>query len=237
VGLAAVATADELDHPEWQAWSRGLVGWLLLEAGALDRAAVLLEEALAAGTRSRSAIMTLRAAAHLAHLHALAGDRSRARAFVRQATSVLDEVSAPAGRAYLQGADAPNAVAEALVILGRPDEALQLARPTERAATTAGWREHFASARLAIGAALEAAGERTGAAGAYRGAIDASDPDLPGAAWRAHARLARVGAGDDHAERAREIVHRLLERTPDATIAEGLHEALERELAREGRAR
>lgn len=234
-GAAAAALADELRHPEWRSWTRGQLGRLLLDAGALTHAERELREALSSGEDSGSTIQVLRAAALLAAVRLESADDEGALAWADRAAAVHRGVTAPSGSAYLQGADAPIAIASVLTRTGRPAEALEVAQGIERAAATAGWREYVALARLAMGDARDAAGDAPRASVEYRAALDAAGDDLPGSAWRAHARLARTEGSRDRERSARAIVDGLLRNVADASIREGLASALDRELDRGGR--
>jgi tetratricopeptide (TPR) repeat protein len=231
IGRRAVSLAEELGHWEWRSWTAGQLGRLLFEAGALDEAGEALEHSLSMADASGSTIGALRAASHLAAVQVESGDADRAGPLIDRSFRILSSSTAPPERAYVQGADAPIALAQALVKMGQPNKALDLAVAAERAATGAGWHEYTAFARLAVGDARIALGDRDGAVQSYRAAIADAADRIPAGSWRAHAALAGTMRSTEHEERARDIIDDLRGSVTDASIADGLQGALLRRLA------
>jgi hypothetical protein len=177
----------------------------------------------------------IRAACQLPLARWLAGDRERALEEAPAAERLLREMTAPPGRAYLQGADGPLALASLQVAAGDPSRALDLAEPVLDAALAAEWHEVVASAALVAGRARARLGEVAGARKALETVVDRTERfHMPGPAWRAHAELAALGprAGRPaHEDRARGLVEALAGSIEDESIRRTFVEGATAELS------
>ncbi len=234
----ALHLATELDHAEFVSWSAEVLGWTLVDLFATDDAVRSLELSLEAASGVEARIELIRAACHLPLARWLSGDLERAREDAARAELWLGEVRVPPGRAYLQGADGPIAIASFHVASGDPSRALEFAQPAIDAAIGAEWHEVVAAAMLVAGRARALLGDRDRACRALEAALDRSERfHLPGLAWRAHAELAEVGsaaASSAHAARARALVEALSESIGDESIRQTFLDGASAELSRGG---
>ena len=210
-GRRSVTLADDLGHTEWQTWTRSQLGRALLEVGAVDEAADVVEKGLETAGRSGSWIQQVRSSGLLALARWRLGEVEQALDLAGRTEEMLSGVTAPPGMAYLQGADAPIAAAEVLVELGELDRAERLVRRVLSAAERCGWHEVVAGANLVLATCGEALGDLPRASLAAGLALRAA-ANIPGTAWRAHAMLARLrraeGRNDEaetHAAKARSV--------------------------------
>jgi hypothetical protein len=222
LGRRAIDLATEVDHAEFVSWATQMLGWSLLEVFAIPEAMEQLERSMEVAVGSGNRIEIIRAACHLPLARWLSGDHHRALEEADAAERLLDEVTAPPDRRYLQGADGPIALATLRIAAGDAERALELAVPVQTAALAAGWHEMVAGAALASGRAKAELDDPAGAVRALETAVDRAERcDIPGIAWRAHAELAAIGpaaARPAHAMRARELVEALSGSIEDASI-------------------
>jgi class 3 adenylate cyclase len=201
----------------WAGWAAATLGWALLDLGAVDDAAEVLERGLESAERIRSANQTTRCLSQLAWARSLQGDTDGASALAGRAAETLERVSTPPGHAFLFGAHAYAALARVYLAGGEPERGEALLLPVLRASERSGWLEAAAVAELVVGLCLEARGELERARTTLTRAAEVSDQSgIPAPSWEAHAALARVlrAAGrpqeaDEHAVRAAATVERL----------------------------
>lgn len=233
-GRQAMATAIDLNHAEWTGWSAGILGWALLDTLALDEATECLARGLGAAEGAGARIHEIRCASHLAQAYLLAGDRTRASTLADRAERLLDAVSVPSGRAFLQGADANVAVARVRLATGAPQRAERMVAPVVAAGESSGWHEVAGSAAVLVGRCRLATGDVDGAeralAPATRAAMAAG---LPRVSLEAHAALATIArirgrVRDERREKAaaRAAADRLSAGIGGENIARGLVEAV-----------
>jgi tetratricopeptide (TPR) repeat protein len=222
LGRRAIELATEVGHAEFLSWAAQQLGWTLLEVLAASAAVEQLERSLQVAEEAGAHIQMIRAACQLSLARWLAGDQRRALEGAAEAERLLRDVTAPPGRAYLQGADGPIALANLQVAAAQPSRALDLVGPVLDAALEADWHEVVAGAALASGRARVQLGDMAGAVRLLETAADRTERfDMPGLSWRAHAELAAalpLDAQGDHQSRAREIVEALSRSIQDETI-------------------
>ncbi|MGH2576338.1 MAG: hypothetical protein ACRDG9_01095, partial [Actinomycetota bacterium] len=213
LGRGALDLATEVGHAEFMSWAAGHLGWTLHEVFAIDEAVEHLERSVEAAEGAGARIELVRAACHLPWVRWLAGDHPRALEEASAAERLLREMTAPPGRAYLQGADGPIALANLHLAAADPTRALELVGPVMEAAIDAEWHEVVAAAALVAGRSSLRLGGVARARMVLEKALDRAERfDMPGLAWRAHAELAAVGPLDErriHDVRARELVDAL----------------------------
>lgn len=210
----------------WEAWAAATLGWTLLDLRAAGEAAEVLERGLAASERSGASNEIVRCLGQLAWARWLLGAEDQASTLAARTEELLGQVT---GGTFLFGAHAYAATARVLLASGAPDRAENLLRPVLEAAQRSGWREAAATAALVLGLCLEAQGQIDQARTTLAEAAELSDEyGIPAPGWEAHAALARLGgvAGDEHAAAATTIVDRITSGLKDATLRDGLREAL-----------
>jgi DNA-binding SARP family transcriptional activator/tetratricopeptide (TPR) repeat protein len=131
-GHAAVAEAATLDHPWWFAAASGLHAAGLLAAGRTDDAAAVAGAGWESVRGHGAEAYQLLSAAPLA---AATGDPD----VLTTALALLSGVSAPAGQAWVLGADAYLTVAETLRMAGRDEEAATTVAPLLAATAPDNW--------------------------------------------------------------------------------------------------
>lgn len=222
LGRRAIELATEVGHSEFLSWSAQQLGWTLLEVFAFSEAVEQLERSVQTAEEAGGRIEMIRATCQLPLARWLAGYRERALEEAAAAERLLTEMTAPPGRAYLQGADGPIALATLYVAAGDPSRAIDLAGPILDAAIAAEWHEVVAGAALASGRARAQMDDLAGAREALETAVERAERfQIPGLAWRAHEELAAVGrraARPGHHARARELVETLSRSIEDGTI-------------------
>jgi DNA-binding SARP family transcriptional activator len=119
-GRLAVAQASPTAHPWWYAAAAGVQATTLLELGRPDEAASLAFGGLAVLSPESGAAYRLRC---LAPLAAATGEG------LAETDRLLGGVSAPAGRAWLLGADVYESVSAAWVAAGEPERAAAAVAP------------------------------------------------------------------------------------------------------------
>ncbi len=235
LGRHAVDLAEGVGHAEFLSWSTQILGWTLADVFAFQEALEQFERSLGAAREAGGRIELIRASCHLPLARWGCGDRDRALDEATAAERLLQEVTAPPGRAYLQGADGPIAIATLRTFAGDAPRALVLAEPVLEAATAAGWHEVIAAAALAVGRARISMQDVEGARRSWETAVERSERSgIANIAWRSHAELAAVGPVAErraHETRARELVEMLARTIDDDTIRRGF---LEGALAEEG---
>ncbi len=186
-GQRAVTLGAEVG---WEEWAAATLGSTLLDLGAFDRAAEVLERGLKAGERIGARNQIARCLGQLAWARLELGAADEAFLLATRGEELLERVT---GGPFLFGAHAYAAVARVLLASGAPDRGEILLRPVLAAAQNFGWREAAATAGLVIGLCLEARGELDHARATLRQAAELSDESgIPAAAWEAHAALARL---------------------------------------------
>jgi tetratricopeptide (TPR) repeat protein len=234
----AIKLASEVGHAEFLSWGAQLLGWTLFEvfngSDAVDQFEASLKAAEEAGVR----IEMIRAACHLPFARWLAGDRERALEEATSAERLVNEITAPPGQVYLQGADGPIALALLYEAAGDPSRALNLVRPVLDAAMTSGWQEVVAGASLATGRARARLDDPAGAREALETAVERAERfQIPGLAWRAHAQLAAIGppaSRASHHARATELVQASAGSIEDEGIRRTFLEGATAELSKGG---
>jgi tetratricopeptide (TPR) repeat protein len=220
----------------WEGWAASTLGWLLLDLGAADDAAEVLERGLKSAERIRSANQTTRCMSQLAWARSLLGDVERASALAGHAAELLDRVSAPPGSAFLFGAQAYAALARVYLDRGEAERGEALLLPVLRAAERCGWLEAAAATELVVGLCLEARGEVERAITTLAHAAEVADrAGIPASSWEAHGALGRVlraagrpGEADEHAANAAATVERLCGEINDDALRDRLRERASR---------
>lgn len=228
-GRRAVARSQEVG---WEAWAAATLGWSLLEVGASTAAAEVLAWGLAAAERIGASNEIARCLSQLAWVRLRLGAADEARALADRAASLLGNVTAPLGAAFVFGAHAYVATARVLLATGAPERAEALLQPVVEAAQRSGWREAAATTDVALGLCLEAGGELDRAGEVLARAAQVADEyGLPAPGWEAHAALARVlrlggrdQEGDRHAAAASAIAERVAAGLNDETLRERFRE-------------
>ncbi|HEU4567647.1 MAG TPA: AAA family ATPase [Marmoricola sp.] len=128
-GRRSVAETAPAGHPWWYATAAGCCAATLLELGRADEAAALCQDALAAVGEEVGAAYRLRC---LAPYAAATGER------VDEADRLLATLQAPAGGAWITGADVYDALASAWLARGEPERAAAVVSPL-LAATRHAW--------------------------------------------------------------------------------------------------
>jgi DNA-binding SARP family transcriptional activator len=189
----------------WEEWAAATLGSTLLDLGAFDRAAEVLERGLRVGERIGARNQIVRCLAQLAWARLELGAADEAFLLASRGEELLEQVT---GGPFLFGAHAYGSVARVLLASGAPERGETLLRPVLSAAQNSGWREAAANAGLVLGLCLEAQGELDRARATLRQAAELSDKyRIPAAGWEAHAALARVAdEPDEHLAAAAAIV-------------------------------
>jgi class 3 adenylate cyclase/tetratricopeptide (TPR) repeat protein len=206
-GRRAVEVAGQM---RWPGWASATLAWTLLDLRAAESAAEVLERGLGVASRTGRAAEITRCVAQLAWARSLLGDLEGASALAARAEALLARVTAPPGDVFLFGAHAYAATARVLIAAGAPERGEALLLPVLKAAERSGWFETIACSELVLGLCLEARGELKQAIARLEHAVEVSDDHgIPAPGWEAHAVLARLGAGDEHAAASRAIIERM----------------------------
>jgi class 3 adenylate cyclase/DNA-binding SARP family transcriptional activator/tetratricopeptide (TPR) repeat protein len=196
----------------WVPWAAAEHGALLIELGCHEEAVECLGRALRANPPMRS--QEVRCAALLGLAGLRAGDAQAESRGAEAADEMLATMTCPPGMTYLYGADAQLSLAEVRSARGHHDAATRLADNVAQAASTSGWLEPEARARLVLGLDAARRGEGTVALSHLRRSIALAGDVVPGTAWRAHAAMGRM-TGDASAERTARSIHLQLARALD----------------------
>lgn len=189
----------------WEEWAAATLGSALLDLGAFDSAAEVLERGLKVGERIGARNQIVRCLGQLAWARLELGAADEASRLAARGEELLEQVT---GGPFLFGAHAYTGVARVLLASGAPERGETLLRPALAAAQNSGWREAAATAGLVVGLCLEARGELDRARATLRQAAELSDKcRLPAPGWEAHAALARLAdEPDSHLAAAAAIV-------------------------------
>ena len=213
-GQRAVTLGAEVG---WEEWAAATLGSTLLDLGAFDRAAEVLERGLKAGEQIGARNQTVRCLGQLAWARLELALRMRRSCWPRAARSC--STGSPAVRSC--SARTPTRPSRECYSHAAP---LSVARPCcapclplHRAP---GWREAAATAGLVVGLCLEARGELDHARATLREAAELSDESgIPAAGWEAHAALARLAdERDEYLAAAAAIVERMTAGLKDDAI-------------------
>jgi len=213
-GREAHGLAIEDEVPYFHARTAATLGKTLLDLFAAPEAEPLLVRGLEVAERSRAHDQRIRCTAELARARLAQGLRAEALELAEAGEALLGEVSAPPGEVFLQGAHAYLSVAEVLVALGDPDRAKAVAAPVLEAARRHGSLEAIAGAAIVLADCGVATGESAGVGELLSEALTTAERgQLPAAALRTHAILARTetarGDAARHHARATELLERL----------------------------
>ena len=230
------AIARSLATGVWDGWAAATLGSVLLDLGAVDDAAEVLERGLDSAERIRSDNQTTRCTSQLAWARSLQGDAEQASALAGRAAELLDRVSTPPGSAFLFGAHAYAALARVYLARGEPERGQALLLPVLRASERFGWLEAATVTELVVGLCLEARGEVERAITTLTRAAEVSDrAGIPTPSWEAHGALGRVlravgrpGEADEHAASAAATVERLCRGVSDDALRDRLRERASR---------
>jgi tetratricopeptide (TPR) repeat protein len=229
-----VSRSEELGNTESLGWNAGCLGWVLLEAYALEEAAQLLERGRAAAEGAMALNFMLRCTGPLAWTYWLLGDTKRAQTLTTQAEALCQQLTVPPGRAFLQGIHAYVAIAWVHLARGEAERAHQFLTPVLSAAETCGWQEAIAYGSLVVGQSLAACGAGDRAEQAFQRALQVThNVSLPGVAWKTHAALAdhyrdhkQMEEAARHQAQAHTIIMQLATTLDDAAMRQGfLHAA------------
>ena len=232
VGRRAWAAALKQGHAEWTAWSAIYLGSLLLDLGAFEEAAVVLDQGAATAEGSGADLHGVRCVVHLGLALLNAGDLAGAREALERADDVFLRVVLPSDRTFVFASDAY--IGAALIRGALQDTAkaaadlAQLIPLWERD----GFPEAVAAAHLTLARLASLDGDAdTAVRTADVARTQAEAAGLPGIEWRAHALLSTLqDGGPDRAAAARSIVAELTATLEDHTLAATLVTTLEREL-------
>jgi tetratricopeptide (TPR) repeat protein len=233
-GGQSVAQSEELGNAESTAWNAACLGWTLLEVYALEESVQHLTRGMEAAEGSMVLSHALRCAGPLAWAYWLLGDAASAQILAAQAEAFCQQLTAPPGRAFVQGMHAYVSIAWVHLARGEAERAHQLLAPVLAAAETCGWQEAIAYGSLVVGQSLAACSDASGAEAALQRALQVTrHVDLPAVAWKTHAALAhyyhgrhRLDAAERHRVQAQTIMEQLASTLDDAAIRQGfLHGA------------
>jgi tetratricopeptide (TPR) repeat protein len=165
----------------------------------------------------------------LAWAYWLLQETARARALAEQAEAIFQQITVPAGRAFLLGVHAYVAVARVRLVDGEAERAREILSPVLAAAEACGWQEAIAYGALVVGQCLAACGDERGAESALQRALQVTlEVSLPGVAWQVHAALAdfhraakRFEAAEHHWAQAKALIERLAITLDDEAIRHG----------------
>jgi tetratricopeptide (TPR) repeat protein len=221
LGGRAVELARDLDRGWWTAWSESHLAATLLDLFLVDDALGHLRRGLRAAERTGTRHYVLRCLGLLASAHAMAGDGRESAAAADRAEELLDDVTTPPGRVFLQGGGAVFGVAAARLAGGDPARAERLVEPVLQMAETSRWVEVEAQGALLMGRCTRARDDRGGAERWLERALRGSEAwGLPGIEWRAASALADVLIEDGRVEEAR--THLIAARSGVERVAAGL---------------
>ena len=191
-GQRAVTLGAEVG---WEEWAAATLGSTLLDLGAFDRAAEILERGLKVGERIGARNEIVRCLGQLAWARLELGAADEASRLAARGEALLERVT---GGPFLFAAHAYTSVARVLLATGSPERGETLLRPVLAAAHGFGWREAAATTGLVVGLCLEARGQLDHARATLREAAELSDESgIPAAGWEAHAALARLADEPD----------------------------------------
>ena len=156
------AIARSLATGVWDGWAAATLGWVLLDLGAVDDAAEVLERGLDSAERIRSDNQTTRCTSQLAWARSLQGDAEQASALAGRAAESLDRVSTPPGSAFLFGAHAYAALARVYLARGEPERGQALLLPVLRASERLGGWKQRQSQSSSSGSVSRRAGRSSG---------------------------------------------------------------------------
>ena len=219
-GQRAVTLGAEVG---WEEWAAATLGSTLLDLGAFDGAAEVLERGLKAGERIGARNEIVRCLGQLAWARLELGAADEASLLAARCEELLERVT---GGPFLFGAHAYAAVARVRLATGAPERGETLLRPVLTAASRSGWREVAATTAVVLGICLQARGELDQARGTLAHAAALSDESgIPAAGWEAHAALARLAdEPDEHLATAAAIVERMTAALKDNGIGARLRE-------------
>jgi tetratricopeptide (TPR) repeat protein len=228
-GHRAAELATALDHRSWIAWSETLLAATLMDLGAFAEAAEHLRHGLAHADRVAAPLHVFRCVARLAEAQWALGELDSATTSADRAEGLLDEMTTPPGTMFLHGAHAILGVARTRAAAGQREPAEELAGRLVSAAQRSGWPEPVAAGSRLLAELQLLSGDARAAEWHLRLALAAAtDADLPGERWRAHAELAQllVGRGDtvgatEELDKAAVIVQRLAAGIADDPVRRG----------------
>jgi DNA-binding SARP family transcriptional activator len=189
----------------WEEWAAATLGSTLLDLGAFDHAAEVLDRGLKVAERVGARNQIVRCLAQLAWAQLELGAADDAFRLAARGEELLERVT---GGPFLFGVHAYGAVARVLLASGAAERGETLLRPALAAAQKFGWREAAATTGLVVGLCLEARGELDQARATLRQAAEISDASgIPAAGWEAHAALVRLAdEPDEHLAAAGAVV-------------------------------
>ena len=237
-GRLAVNQSEELGDTGSMAWSAACLGWTLLEVYALEEAVCYLKQGLQAAEAAMVLSHVLRCAGPLAWASWLLGDAEGAQALAARAETLCQQLTAPPGRAFVQGVHAYVAITRVYLALGEARHAYQCLTPLLKAAETCGWQEAIAYGSLVVGQSLMACGAgRRAEAALLRSLQVTRDIGLPAVAWKTHAALAcyyrnydRLDVAAHHHVHAQTIIEQLAGTLDDAAMRQGFLHTARRQL-------
>ena len=134
-GRRAVGGARYATHPWWHVVANTMLAATLLELGERDEAIALLQEARQAADRDGAQAYLLLCMASLA-------EATGSRETLHEADLLLNQIAAPAGSAWLWGANVYLALARAWLAIDEPARARETLAPLIDAATRIPWVRH-----------------------------------------------------------------------------------------------
>ena len=147
-GRSASSLAHEHGGAEWASWTDATLGWALLEAGAFEEAADVLELGLRTAQAGNPPAQITRCTCLLACARLMLGERERAEELAGRGEELLARISAPPGQAWLFGGHAYLALARIRLDAGERQRAEAIAEPILTAAERSGWGRSLAGAAL-----------------------------------------------------------------------------------------
>ncbi len=234
-GRRAVAAASEIGHLEWTAWASAALGWTFQDLLFHEEAAKHLRAGVEAAQRAGAHLHLLRCLAHVAWSEWQLSQPEQAAIWADRAQAALEEVTVPAGRAFLLGSSAHVALARVRLAQGDPTWSERMLSPVVAAAEASGWTETGALGAVVLGDCRLAQGDAAGAASLLRRALALAERSgLRGVEWEAHVALARVARSqgrsdeaDAHLTRARSGLAGLSPGIDDLSIRDGFLERAE----------
>ncbi len=164
-GRRAVAASKNVGHAWWVSTAAAMLATTLLERGEHAAAADVLADTPSGGQHSGTEAYRLR------HLAALA-EATGSSAALDEADRLLNGIDAPAGCAWLLGADAYLGVARAWLVAGRQDRAAAALAPMLSAAGRVPWVSALAEGSLVAGRCALMRGDAAGARREFERARD-----------------------------------------------------------------
>jgi tetratricopeptide (TPR) repeat protein len=153
LGRRAVELGGRAAHSWWSPTARALLASSLLEAGEVNEARIVAEDAVVAAGPDAVAACRLRCLAPLAEAEARTATHGDTPPTLSEADRLLADITAPPGSAWLLGADAYLCVARAWRTVGRPDRGRDVLAPLVAAAGRHGWQTLRAAASSIEGCA------------------------------------------------------------------------------------